>query len=51
MAGINKEKNTQVLLTLSHEMLERIEKHWHDNQLKNRTEAIRDLIQKGLESK
>lgn len=51
MAGINKDKNTQVLVTLPHEMLEQIEKYWHENKLKNRSETIRELIQKGLESK
>lgn len=49
MAGINKDKNTQVLVTLSHEMLELIEDFQFENRIKNRTEAIRVLIQKGLE--
>ncbi|BDH62133.1 hypothetical protein MTP04_22630 [Lysinibacillus sp. PLM2] len=51
MAGINKDKNTQVLLTLPHEMLEQIENFQFENRIKNRTEAIRILIEKGLESK
>ena len=49
MSGINKDKNTQVLITLSHELLEKIETYQFDNRIKNRTEAIRVLIQKGLE--
>lgn len=47
--AVDKTKNTQVLVTFPIEMLELIEKHWHDNLLKNRNEAIRDLVQKGLE--
>lgn len=31
------------------EMLKEIEKYWHDKHLKNRNEAIRFLIEKGLE--
>jgi len=49
MAGINKDKNTQVLVTISREMLEEIENYQFDNRIKSRTEAIRILIQKGLE--
>lgn len=51
MAGINKDKNTQVLITIPHEMLEEIENFQFENRIKNRTEAIRILIQKGLEGK
>lgn len=46
---INKEKNTQVLVTIPHEMLKRIEDYQFDNRIKNRSEAIRTLINKGLE--
>lgn len=49
MAGINKDKNTQVLVTITHEMLEEIENYQFENRIKNRTEAIRILLQKGLE--
>jgi metal-responsive CopG/Arc/MetJ family transcriptional regulator len=46
--AVDKEKNTQVLVTFPNEVLESIEIYWHDNRLKNRNEAIRELIQKGL---
>jgi len=46
---VDKEKNTQVLVTFPSELLEEIEQYWHDNKLKNRNEAIRQLIQRGLE--
>lgn len=49
MSGINKEKNTQVLVTISREMLEQIENYQFENRVKNRTETIRLLIKKGLE--
>lgn len=49
--AIDKKENTQILVTFPKEMVKEIEKYWHDNKLKNRTEAIRDLIQKGLESR
>lgn len=46
--AVDKDKNTQVLVTFPNEVLEQIENYWHDNRLKNRNEAIRELIQKGL---
>lgn len=46
---INKEKNTQVLVTIPKDMLERIEDYQFGNRVKNRSEAIRILILKGLE--
>lgn len=46
---IDKDKNTQVLVTISLEMLERIEDYQFGNRIKNRSEAIRILIDKGLE--
>ena len=49
MSGINKDKNTQVLVTLPREMLKEIENFQFENRIKNRTEAIRVLINKGLE--
>ena len=48
--GVDKEKNTQVLVTLPNEMLEEIEKHWHKHCLKNRSEAIREIITIGLQT-
>lgn len=47
--AIDKEKNTQVLVTIPNEMLEKIEDFQFDNRIKNRSEAIRILIEKGLE--
>lgn len=49
--AVDKEKNTQVLVTFPNEIIEQIEKYWHDQKLKNRSEAIRELVKKGLESK
>ncbi|UGB31679.1 ribbon-helix-helix domain-containing protein [Metabacillus sp. B2-18] len=46
---IDKDKNTQVLVTISHDMLKLIEDYQFDNRIKNRSEAIRTLITKGLE--
>lgn len=46
--AVDKEKNTQVLVTFPNEMISEIEKYWHDNKLKNRNEAIRELVSLGL---
>ncbi|MGN7183688.1 ribbon-helix-helix domain-containing protein [Cytobacillus kochii] len=46
--AIDKEKNTQVLVTFPNEMLKDIEVYWHANSLKNRNEAIRKLVELGL---
>lgn len=46
--AIDKEKNKQVLVTFPIKVLEEIEKYWHDNKIKNRNEAIRELVSKGL---
>ena len=46
--AVDKEKNTQVLVTFPRELIEQIEVYWHDNKLKNRNEAIRELVMKGL---
>jgi len=47
--AVDKDKNTQVLATFPNDMLAKIEKYWHDNKLKNRNEAIRQLISIALE--
>jgi len=47
--AVDKEKNTQVLVTFPNELLEEIHNYWHENKIKNRNEAIRQLIIKGLE--
>lgn len=49
--AVDKTKNTQVLVTFPNELVEEIEKYWHDNKLKNRNEAIRELVIKGLNKK
>ncbi|MUG26026.1 hypothetical protein GNQ08_27065 [Paenibacillus macerans] len=48
--AVDKDKNTQILVTFPNEMVHEIEQFWHDNKLKNRSEAIRDLVAKGLQS-
>ncbi|MEK5166020.1 ribbon-helix-helix domain-containing protein [Paenibacillus sp. FSL R5-0527] len=48
--AVDKDKNTQILVTFPNEMVDEIEQFWHDNKLKNRSEAIRDLVAKGLQS-
>lgn len=49
--SIDKEKNTQVLLTVSKELLDRIEDYQFNNRISSRSEAIRTLIKKALDSK
>ena len=49
--AVDKEKNTQVLVTFPNELIEEIENYWHNNKLKNRNEAIRELVKLGLENK
>jgi metal-responsive CopG/Arc/MetJ family transcriptional regulator len=49
--AVDKDKNTQVLVTFPNDMMDEIEKYWHDNKLKNRNEAIRELVKKGLGNK
>ena len=46
----NKEKE-RLVITFPPDLLEKIEKYWHDNHLPNRSEAIRLLIYKGLGEK
>jgi metal-responsive CopG/Arc/MetJ family transcriptional regulator len=46
--AVDKEKNIQILVTFPNELVIEIEKFWHENKLKNRSEAIRELIYKGL---
>ena len=48
--AVDKDKNVQVLVTFPNGMLEQIETYWHDNKLKNRNEAIRELVETGLKS-
>lgn len=46
--SVDKELNSQVLLTLSKELLKKIENYQFENRIKNRSQAIRELIEKGL---
>lgn len=46
--AVDKSKNTQVLVTFPNDMIEQIENYWFKNKLKNRNEAIRELVQVGL---
>lgn len=48
--AVDKKENTQILVTFPNEMVKEIENYWHKNKIKNRSEAIRVLIRKGLES-
>jgi len=46
--AVKKEKYTQILVTFTKEQ---IENYWHENKLKNRNEAIRQIVDKGLSRK
>jgi metal-responsive CopG/Arc/MetJ family transcriptional regulator len=35
-------------LRISAEMAERIDAYWHEHRIKNRAEAIRELLERGL---
>lgn len=47
--AIDKDKNTQVLLTLPLEMLKSIEDYQFKNRINNRSEAIRKLLTLAIE--
>jgi metal-responsive CopG/Arc/MetJ family transcriptional regulator len=47
--AVDKTKNTQILVTFPNEVLEEIERYWHDQKLSNRNEAIRALVKLALE--
>lgn len=49
--AIDKQVNTKVLVTISHDLLKKVEDYQFENRIKSRSEAMRDLIQKGLESR
>ncbi|MBV6708570.1 ribbon-helix-helix domain-containing protein [Bacillus thuringiensis] len=49
--AVNKDKYTQILVTFTKEQVEEIENYWHENKLKNRNEAIRQIVDKGLSRK
>jgi metal-responsive CopG/Arc/MetJ family transcriptional regulator len=48
--AVNKDKNTQILVTFPNDLVEEIERYWHENKIKNRNETIRELVKRGLES-
>lgn len=47
--SIDKDKNTQVLLTISKELLDQVEDFQFKNRIASRSEALRELIRRGLE--
>ena len=49
--AVNKDKYTQILVTFTKEQVEQIENYWHENKLKNRNEAIRQVVDKWLSRK
>ncbi|HDR7138939.1 TPA: hypothetical protein QCW30_005324 [Bacillus cereus] len=49
--AVNKDQYTQILVTFTKEQVEQIENYWHENKLKNRNEAIRQIVDKGLSRK
>ncbi|MEX0416605.1 hypothetical protein [Bacillus sp. C30] len=49
--AVNKDKYTQILVTFTKEQVEQIENYWHENKIKNRNEAIRQIVDKGLSRK
>ncbi|MCX2854264.1 hypothetical protein ABEY46_19430 [Bacillus velezensis] len=48
--AINKEKNTQIPVIMSHELHEEIVNFQFEHRVKNKAEAIRQLIKMGLEA-
>jgi hypothetical protein len=45
--AVDKDIYKQILVTFTHEQVQKIETFWHENKLKNRNEAIRMLVEKG----
>lgn len=41
-------KKPQILLTISEELLKRIDDYWHDKRIISRSEAVRRLIEESL---
>lgn len=46
--AVDKNKNTQILVTFPNDLVNQIEKYWHEKELKNRSEAIRELVKIAL---
>lgn len=47
--AIDESKNTQILVTMPHELKDKIEDYQFENRKPSRTAAILELIEKGLE--
>lgn len=47
--AINKETTVQKLIAMPRELAEKVSEYRYDNRLPSEAEAIRQLIQKGLE--
>ncbi len=45
---VDKKVNVQLLVTFPKGLIRDIENYWHENHLKSRSEAIRELVVKGL---
>ncbi|WP_320165389.1 hypothetical protein [uncultured Trichococcus sp.] len=48
--AIDQSKNTQILLTIPHELKEAIEDYRFENRISSRNAAILELIKKSLDS-
>lgn len=48
--AVDKDKNTQILVTFPNDLLEQVDQFWHDNKIMNRNEAIRQLVSAGLKA-
>ena len=47
--GLDKSKFTAITISITPDVLDDIKNYWHENRLKNRSEAIRELIKMGLQ--
>ncbi|GIN59398.1 hypothetical protein J8TS2_37170 [Lederbergia ruris] len=47
--AVDKENNMQVLVAFPNELLEKVEDFQFANRIQNRSEAVRELIRRGLE--
>ena len=45
------ESTKQITMYFKQELLDRINKYWHKNELPDRSKAIKELIEIGLKSK
>lgn len=48
--AINREKNTQKLISMPKELVQEIENYRFENRIKTESEAVRQLIRLGLET-